>query len=384
MTDLLKLLGQYADVAPDEIDFSDLFTFNTLNVLFVPHDKVSPNSYNPNIIANTERILLLQSLIEDGWTQPIVTRLPDEEDYERLKRDDFDYVIVDGEQRWSTSNWPITSDHLKDAVSGILERQEKGVEISQSVLTRLRFVQQKQQEAENEGRDFVLLELTDGLVPVTVVDLYSDSHAMLSTLRHNKARGEFDNIRLANTLGRLTQLGLGTRDFSLRLGMSGEEAGELLMQAAARTRSLEELSKTDKWNIDLGPLADDPEILEYVAETTKLLEDVRVERRAQAAAEAFATEQVEADAREQTLTSEDRQRLFQEYKGEYEAENPVPRHQWWQHKLEYDQTTTFDFYLTPQEYVRCSAVFACFEGSLAERLIEATRVADALYAEEKV
>lgn len=54
-----------------------------LKVEWILYDDVSPNDYNPNRMTLKDRLLLRQSLLEDGWTQSIVT-------------------LSNGEQRWPT------------------------------------------------------------------------------------------------------------------------------------------------------------------------------------------------------------------------------------------------------------------------------------------
>ena len=96
------------------------------NVHWVCRDKLTANDYNPNRIAPPELKLLLLSILEDGWTQPIVC-LPD-------------YTIVDGFHRYMISG------------------------------------------------DKRLLERFGNMVPVTVIDVDA-VHKKMSTVRHNRARG---------------------------------------------------------------------------------------------------------------------------------------------------------------------------------------------------
>ena len=42
-------------------------------VLWVKGDTVDPNDYNPNVVAPPEMKLLKRSILEDGYTQPVVT-----------------------------------------------------------------------------------------------------------------------------------------------------------------------------------------------------------------------------------------------------------------------------------------------------------------------
>jgi len=57
-----------------------------LTIKYVPTDSVRPNDYNPNRQSDHDFELLLRSIEEDGFTQPIIVT--------------SDNVIVDGEHRW--------------------------------------------------------------------------------------------------------------------------------------------------------------------------------------------------------------------------------------------------------------------------------------------
>ena len=49
-------------------------TLEALRVFYIPHSMISPNQYNPNRQSEFEFELLIKSMSEDGFTQPIVTR----------------------------------------------------------------------------------------------------------------------------------------------------------------------------------------------------------------------------------------------------------------------------------------------------------------------
>ncbi len=61
-------------------------TLGELRIEYVSLDKVRPNTYNPNRQSDHDFQLLLKSIGEDGFTQPVVVA--------------EDYTIVDGEHRW--------------------------------------------------------------------------------------------------------------------------------------------------------------------------------------------------------------------------------------------------------------------------------------------
>ena len=136
------------------------------NVLAVPIEKVQANTYNPNHVAPPEMKLLYDSILNDGYTMPIVCYyLPDVDKYE----------IVDGFHRYT-----VMLTH-KD----IYER---------------------------EG----------GKLPVVVIDKPL-SDRMASTVRHNRARGSHDIDLMVNIVAELKAAGMGDAWILKHLGMDAEE-----------------------------------------------------------------------------------------------------------------------------------------------------------------
>lgn len=136
------------------------------NVEWKNRDDLHANNYNPNHVAPPELRLLKISIMEDGWTQPIVIR-PDGE-------------IVDGFHRWLVSDDP-------------------------------------------EVR-----ELTGGNVPVVVLDVKSGDHQMMSTIRHNRARGSHGVLPMAEIVRRLIDdEGMSRKGVMNLLQMEDEEVERL-------------------------------------------------------------------------------------------------------------------------------------------------------------
>lgn len=142
------------------------------NVQWLNRDELHANDYNPNRVPPTELKLLATSIFEDGWTQPIVARR---------------YVgaglqIVDGFHRWTVSE--------QRAVHG----------------------------------------MTGGLVPVVQLpDALDRASQMMSTVRHNRARGTHYVVRMAEIVDELANgLGVEPTEIMQRLGMEGEEVRRLL------------------------------------------------------------------------------------------------------------------------------------------------------------
>lgn len=142
-------------------------------VRWVQRGKLRANHYNPNAVAPPEMELLRLSIAEDGWTQPIVV-LPD-------------YTIIDGFHRWTVSSHP------------------------------------------------ELRALTGGMVPVVVVDA-DPAHRMMSTIRHNRARGTHAVLPMANIVRSMVEAGLGADEICNRLGMEPEELERLLDRSGMTVR----------------------------------------------------------------------------------------------------------------------------------------------------
>lgn len=115
-----------------------------LDVQYITHDKIVPNTYNPNRQSEDEFELLKRSMTEDGFTQPIVCV---EHETKGMFR------IVDGEHRWRCSK-----------------------------------------------------ELGYAEIPIVVTPM-SMEQARIATLRHNRARGSEDIELTANVLRDLESLG---------------------------------------------------------------------------------------------------------------------------------------------------------------------------------
>lgn len=126
------------------------------------------NDYNPNHVAPNELELLKVSILSDGWTQPIVIRADNE--------------IVDGYHRWLLSS---TDEEMQKAFSGY--------------------------------------------VPVVRLQYGSLAHQMMSTIRHNRARGSHELMKMADIVRYMINKAKLTKENLVDgLGMEEEEAERLL------------------------------------------------------------------------------------------------------------------------------------------------------------
>ncbi len=136
------------------------------NVQRIPIEKIQANAYNPNTVAPPEMNLLYKSILEDGYTMPIVCYyLKDEDKYE----------IVDGYHRYT-----IMKTH-KD----IYERE-------------------------------------CGCLPVVTIDK-DISNRMASTIRHNRARGTHSIELMTNIVADLVESGMSDAWILKNIGMDAEE-----------------------------------------------------------------------------------------------------------------------------------------------------------------
>lgn len=132
------------------------------NVQIVDRELLKPNDYNPNKVVEQNLELLVQSILTNGWTLPIVCRP--------------DYTIIDGFHRWTVS-----------------------------------------------GREPLKTRL-GGKVPVVIVD-HKDNRDedIYGTITHNRARGTHLLEPMKKIVKELLENGKSVAEISKQLGMSREE-----------------------------------------------------------------------------------------------------------------------------------------------------------------
>jgi ParB-like chromosome segregation protein Spo0J len=142
------------------------FVSPAYNITRVHIDKVQANSYNPNKMAPPELYLLIKSILEDGYTQPVVCYYLSDVDR---------YELVDGFHRYLAMKMN----------SEIYER---------------------------EG----------GCLPVSVIDKPLTKR-MASTVRHNRAKGTHSIDLMVDIVKQLTEAGLSDNWIKKNIGMDDDE-----------------------------------------------------------------------------------------------------------------------------------------------------------------
>lgn len=135
------------------------------NVQFVKRELLKPNDYNPNKVSEQNLELLVQSILTNGWTMPIVIRP--------------DYTIIDGFHRWTVS-----------------------------------------------GRE-PLKSMLGGVVPCVIVEHKDESEDIYGTITHNRARGTHLLDPMKAIIKRLYENGKTTKEICKELGMRPEEVFRL-------------------------------------------------------------------------------------------------------------------------------------------------------------
>jgi len=142
-----------------------------LTVEYVSAAAVRPNSYNPNRQSDHDFYLLILSMLEDGFTQPIIVQKQTKE-------------IVDGEHRWTGA---IVMDAIKQQ-----KLEVRGAD-GEQVVAALR----------HRRAELIRPEMQ---LPVVMVDM-TPEQMRIATLRHNRARGSEDMELTAQVLRDLRELG---------------------------------------------------------------------------------------------------------------------------------------------------------------------------------
>jgi ParB-like chromosome segregation protein Spo0J len=129
-------------------------------------EKIRANAYNPNSVPPPEMELLVKSILEDGYTMPIVCYYAADEDV---------YEIVDGFHRY-----------LAMKLSPEIHERENGT------------------------------------LPVSVIDKPL-SERMASTIRHNRARGVHSVDLMVQIVAQLKEAGMGDDWIMKNIGMDADE-----------------------------------------------------------------------------------------------------------------------------------------------------------------
>ena len=128
---------------------------------WVDRDRLKPNDYNPNKVNPENLKLLVQSILTNGWTLPIVVRP--------------DYTIIDGFHRWTVA-----------------------------------------------GQEPLYSKL-QGKVPVVIVTHEDQSEDIYGTVTHNRARGTHLLEPMKAIVKRLLDEGKTVAEIGKQLGMKPEE-----------------------------------------------------------------------------------------------------------------------------------------------------------------
>jgi ParB-like chromosome segregation protein Spo0J len=171
-------------------------------VFWQKSNEVEANEYNPNSVAPPEMKLLYESILNDGYTMPIVSF-----------KDETITRIVDGFHRRET------------------ERNNKDISDS-----------------------------TFGRVPLTSirVEQTDSSNRMASTIRHNRARGSHSIELMSQIVSELVEMGKGDAWICKHIGMSIDEL--LRMKQITGLASLfQNKSFSDSWEVEISEDDEDKE-----------------------------------------------------------------------------------------------------------------------------
>lgn len=164
-------------------------------VLWVRADHVTANDYNPNSVAPPEMRLLEKSILEDGYTQPIVT-------------------------------WQRDGDNVHEVVDGF-HRNRVGKE-SKKVSARL-----------------------SGYLPVVVInsDRQDRGDRIAATIRHNRARGKHQVQAMSDIVIELKRRNWSDEKVAKELGMDPDEVLRLT-QITGLVELFQDQEFSKSWDVD--------------------------------------------------------------------------------------------------------------------------------------
>lgn len=171
-------------------------------IVWVKNENVGANDYNPNSVAPPEMELLEHSISQDGYTQPIVSWIKEEDE-------------EDGEEHF-------------EVVDGF-HRSRVGKE---SALVK---------------------ERVHGYVPVTVINdtQLGKGDRMASTIRHNRARGKHKVDSMAEIVLELKRRNWSDKKIGKELGMDPDEVLRLV-QIQGLAEMFQDNEFTEAWEVELS------------------------------------------------------------------------------------------------------------------------------------
>lgn len=170
-------------------------------VFWIHRDRLTPNGYNPNVQHESAFELLIMSILEDGWTQPIVVTpiAATYSDFEALIADiSICFEIIDGYHRYLSS-----------------------------------------------GKKEVYC-LTNGYVPIVISIPRDRNSQKMSTIRHNRAKGTHTVLSMSEIVAALVADNVSMQEICSRLGMEREEVRRLTQRAGVPADSIFENTNWSK------------------------------------------------------------------------------------------------------------------------------------------
>lgn len=162
-------------------------------VLWLKNEAIKANDYNPNTVAAPEMELLALSILEDGYTQPIVTW-----------QEDGDYEVIDGFHRHR-----VGSENLE-------------------VAARIQ-----------------------GYLPVVVANScrVDRGDRIASTIRHNRARGKHRVTAMSDIVVELKKRNWSDKKIGMQLGMDPDEVLRLC-QVSGLAEMFSDQGFSEAWEVD--------------------------------------------------------------------------------------------------------------------------------------
>lgn len=181
-----------------------------LKVEYWPLDKIKPFERNPRIHGEEQIKTLVEAIGLFGFVVPLLV--------------DEDGELIAGHGRLLAAKRAAMTEVPVIRVKHFTEAQRRAYVIADNRIANM---------AKWDER---LMERYGGQVPVVTVDI-DPVHRMMSTIRHNRARGHHGIVPMASIVQTIVGDGVSKDDVQRRLGMEDEEVDRLLDRAGMPTNT---------------------------------------------------------------------------------------------------------------------------------------------------